>query len=286
LGFIPAEGELIYTTDANEVWVGDGVTVGGVTVTGAVEPGLLSVSEDTEPTLGGDLDINGNSIIGSGSINIVGGASIAGDTVFGTDLLNEFVVNSSVSTLIPSEGSNLGSETAVWNSVYADAVVTSNINAGTIELGDNIELQSRTLYDSASDRLVARNIVVEVISAETVDSSVVINNDVYCSGGIDAQSITARAELAIPSSVIGEFGTTYFITNGVETTTLDDADSSVIKMLVAKDVSAGPMTVTVISAGWTGSSGTITFDTNGQGCTLQFIEDAWYCVGNNGAVFA
>ena len=31
-GFTPAEGELVYTTDSKEVFVGDGVTQGGVPV--------------------------------------------------------------------------------------------------------------------------------------------------------------------------------------------------------------------------------------------------------------
>jgi len=32
--------------------------------------------------------------------------------------------------------------------------------------------------------------------------------------------------------------------------------------------------------------GTITFSTIGQACTLQYINGAWFCIGNNGAVFA
>jgi hypothetical protein len=47
------------------------------------------------------------------------------------------------------------------------------------------------------------------------------------------------------------------------------------------------MVVTVANAGWkTTGTGTATFDTIGQACTLMYINSKWYCIGNNGAVFA
>jgi hypothetical protein len=50
---------------------------------------------------------------------------------------------------------------------------------------------------------------------------------------------------------------------------------------------SGDMVITVSNAGWnTSGSGTVTFDTIGQACTLQYINGKWFCVGNNGAVFA
>jgi hypothetical protein len=49
----------------------------------------------------------------------------------------------------------------------------------------------------------------------------------------------------------------------------------------------GNMIVTVSNAGWKATgSGTITLDTIGKSCTLQYINDKWFCVGNNGATFA
>lgn len=80
-------------------------------------------------------------------------------------------------------------------------------------------------------------------------------------------------------------GTSYFTTAAAETATLADGYEGQIKHLVAVDVSAGDMVVTVANGGWGGSE-TITFDAAGDACTLKFANSKWYCVGNNGATFA
>ena len=43
--------------------------------------------------------------------------------------------------------------------------------------------------------------------------------------------------------------------------------------------------ITVANPGW-GGAGTITMTSQGQGCTLRYTASAWYCIGNNGCVFA
>ena len=49
----------------------------------------------------------------------------------------------------------------------------------------------------------------------------------------------------------------------------------------------GTMVITVTNAGWKGSGpGTITFDAAGDSCTVQYVNSKWFCIGNNGAVFA
>jgi len=55
-------------------------------------------------------------------------------------------------------------------------------------------------------------------------------------------------------------------------------------MMVAEN---GNMAITVSNAGWkTSGSGIMTFSAVGQACTLQYINNKWFCVGNNGAVFS
>jgi hypothetical protein len=47
------------------------------------------------------------------------------------------------------------------------------------------------------------------------------------------------------------------------------------------------MVMTVLNPGWkTTGTGTITFDTIGDSCIMQFINGKWFCIGHNGAVFA
>lgn len=77
----------------------------------------------------------------------------------------------------------------------------------------------------------------------------------------------------------------YFTTAAPETATLADGVEGQIKTLVAVDVAAGNMVVTVASYGWAGS-GTITFNAQGDACTLQFVQGSWYCIGNNSVTLA
>ena len=49
--------------------------------------GLGNLSEDTTPQLGGDLDLNGDDITGTGNINITGGITSTGDFTVDTDVI-------------------------------------------------------------------------------------------------------------------------------------------------------------------------------------------------------
>lgn len=79
---------------------------------------------------------------------------------------------------------------------------------------------------------------------------------------------------------------TYFSTGATgETGTLAAGTAGMIKTFMMRGDGGGDMVITVTNAGWTGS-GTMTFSDLGDGCTLQYINSKWFCVGNNGVVFA
>jgi hypothetical protein len=85
--------------------------------------------------------------------------------------------------------------------------------------------------------------------------------------------------------------TSYFTTAGAETATLAAGVEGQIKVFVMyddiDDSSLDNMVITVANAGWkTSGTGTITFEERGQACTLQYISSKWFCIGNNGCVFA
>jgi hypothetical protein len=78
----------------------------------------------------------------------------------------------------------------------------------------------------------------------------------------------------------------YFTTAAAETATLAAGVAGQIKTF-AMLADSGDMVITVTNAGWkTSGTGTITFDTIGDACTLQYTNNKWFCIGNNGAVFA
>jgi hypothetical protein len=62
----PADGELLYATDTNKLYVGDGGTAQEI----SGGSGLGNVIEDTTPQLGGALDVNGFSVVSTNNENI------------------------------------------------------------------------------------------------------------------------------------------------------------------------------------------------------------------------
>lgn len=76
---------------------------------------------------------------------------------------------------------------------------------------------------------------------------------------------------------------TYLSTEDEENYTLAAGSEGQIKVLVMS-VDQGNATVTVNNAGWVngGGSSPIVFDNRGDSVTLQFVNNAWYAIGNNG----
>lgn len=98
---------------------------------------------------------------------------------------------------------------------------------------------------------------------------------------------TSTVDIANGTTIDLTKTTHYFTTDSAWGANLPGGDhNGQVIMFVAKDVSAGNMVINVGDAGWTPGAGTITFANTGEGCTLQWIQDNWFCVGNNGALFA
>lgn len=93
-------------------------------------------------------------------------------------------------------------------------------------------------------------------------------------------------DLAASAAVSLAVTASYFSTSTAETATLAAGVNGQIKTFaMAND--GGDMVITVTNPGWKASgTGTITFDDIGDACTLQYINSKWFCIGNNGAVFA
>jgi hypothetical protein len=80
--------------------------------------------------------------------------------------------------------------------------------------------------------------------------------------------------------------TTVFAPTVLATSTLTSGVEGQVKVLIMKS-NTGEMTVNVAAPGWKASGGgAITLNTIGQSCTLQYSDSKWYCIGNNGSVFA
>lgn len=94
----------------------------------------------------------------------------------------------------------------------------------------------------------------------------------------ESLSSSAAANLAVTTS--------YFSTVAPTTATLAAGVPGQIKVFSMYSAS-GNMVITTTNAGWkTSGTGNITFSATGQGCTLQYTNSKWFCIGNNGAVFS
>ena len=104
---------------------------------------------------------------------------------------------------------------------------------------------------------------------------------------LDHTPLNASSEdVAASAAVSRAVSDSYFSTSTAETATLAAGVPGQVKVL-AMFADGGDMVITVTNAGWkTSGTGTITFDTIGNACTLKYINSKWFCIGNNGCVFA
>jgi hypothetical protein len=143
---------------------------------------------------------------------------------------------------------------------------------------------------------------IDTVSVTTAGNYSALANltDLTVTGGTGSSALITVTALMINSIVITEPGSGYTsvpaitdtpdgnatltaLTN-LGTATLEPGVEGQVKTFAMYAGSQG-LIITVSSPAWTGA-GTITFDTVGQACTLQYINGKWFCIGNNGAVFA
>ena len=120
--FLLAEGDIALDESTFKLFRGDGTTVGGVAISGL--GGVESLSEDTSPSLGGDLDTNGNSIISASNANINIVPNGTGDVTLQTDTVQ--IGDSNTDATITTNGTgdltlNTNSGTDSGSIVIADA---------------------------------------------------------------------------------------------------------------------------------------------------------------------
>jgi hypothetical protein len=180
LTITPASGELIYTTDTKQIFVGDGTTAGGVFVGPASSEAL---------TLGGNLTLNGHDIVGTGNINITGTVTATGNINLGNDDTDNVVFGGEVnSNIIPNttDTYNLGSSTKKWNGAWINNLTTTTVTAinitghldGDLE-GSVFADDSTILVDAVAGKIVGpveANVTGDVTGdVIALDSTVLVN---------------------------------------------------------------------------------------------------------------
>ena len=261
------------------VVAGTGLTGGGsfgnVTLSLATS-GVVAASY-TNPTI--TIDAQGR--ITNAATNVIAGTvtsvalvpgsgiSISGGPI--TSNGNITVTNTGVTRLTAGTGISVtGSNGNVTINATPPAAVTS------------ISVTSSQLVVSGSPIVSSGTISVNLPNNVTFSGNVTTNN-IIANGrailnGSEDLANGAAANLTITAS--------HFTTAAAETATLAAGTEGQIKTFMMKATS-GDMIITVTNAGWkTSGTGTITFANIGDACTLQYISSKWFCIGNNGAVFA
>lgn len=125
----PADGELLYATDTNKLYVGDG----GVAqeISGGTGGGLANVVDDTTPQLGGDLDVNGRKIVSASNGNIEIDPNGTGDIILHGNLtidLNGSISKTGSLNISPTTFTSFGNNNSlVDGNVYITRNSYSNI---------------------------------------------------------------------------------------------------------------------------------------------------------------
>ena len=173
---------------------------------------------------------------------------------------NITVINTGVTRI------NAGSGIAVSGANGNVTISTTPISAVT-----GVAVTSSSLTVTGSPITSSGTITVDLPANVAVTGQLLLNNGENLGSGNAASLLTTAS---------------YFTTTGASTATLAAGTAGQIKtfMMVAD---GGDMVITVTNAGWKSSgTGTMTFDDIGDGCTLQYMNSKWYCIGQNGVTFA
>lgn len=158
----------------------------------------------------------------------------------------------------------------ILSGTTGDVTVSVPSTGGTVT---SVGLSSNTLTVTSSPVVNAGTINVEIPANVAVTGRLLLS-------GSENLADAAAANLLVTAS--------YFSTGASgETNTLAAGTSGLVKTFMMLADGGGDRVITVTNAGWkTSGTGTMTFGDIGDGCTLQYINSKWFCVGNNGVVFA
>ncbi len=159
LGITPSEGELIYTTDTKQIYVGDGTTAGGnASIAGTID----SLLADSTPQLGGTLDLNNNDITGTGNINITGTITASGTINLGDGVGSDILVIGGAiqGHLVPDADVawNLGSPSNHFKEGWISQLNVENQLTATRIMGDIIADDSTVVFDASTGLIPAAQV--------------------------------------------------------------------------------------------------------------------------------
>jgi hypothetical protein len=200
-GVVFADGELVYVTDTDALYIGDASTAGGVLLTNnalsTIGDYLVADTINLQLDLKRDLNLDGGNIIGTGNINIAGTITATGDINLGDDASDDTVNLAAkiTSSLTPNADStfNIGSTTARWNNGYFTGLVVDGqvdavaVNANVVANDSSVMVNvSNNIFTGAFAGNVTGNVLGDLTgdSAGTHTGAVVGNTTGYHTGDV------------------------------------------------------------------------------------------------------
>ena len=255
-----------------------GISIGGtnpVTSNGNISVGLATLSPSpagtyTYPTVTVDQYGRVTTIANANSVGTVTsiGLRVLGD---GLAIANSPVTTSGRISIENTGVTRLNAGTGISLSGSTGNITITNTSPGGTGTVTSVGITSNTLTVSSTPITTNGNLTVDL------PANIEVTGTMLLSGSEDLAA-SGAANLAVTAS--------YFTTAAAETATLAAGTAGQITtfMMVGD---GGDMVITVTNAGWKSSgTGTMTFDTIGDACTMQYIASKWFCIGNNGVVFA
>ena len=259
---------------------------------------LRDLVQDINPTLGGDLELNGFNLTSSGD-TVIRGNSYINASIINTDTITAATERVDIAGPLAIIGTNENNGLLyIENDGTADPIVTISNSNESQDGGTLVFIRSRGNYKeyaplqnqdnifnlAFAGRSLNNNPTIAAMISASVDKDVLDNS---ISGIIVFR--TANQQGVLNESVTINSDGILTATQGVSiranttSTILSSETDGLIKTFVAE---TNNTSIIVENAGWTTSSGVITLAMQGQGCILQFVNSKWYCVGNNGGVFS
>lgn len=261
-------------------------TIAGTVTSVGITPGA-GISVTSSP-----ITTSGNmTVTNTGVTRINAGSGIAVSSANGNVTISTTPIAAVTSVALSSSsltvtGSPITGSGTITVDLPANITVTGNANIGNIGTS-GIVIASGNINGAnlgtgglvtASGNITGGNLITAGLVSATGNvtaNSLLSSRTLYVSGSEDLAD-AAAANLQVMAS--------YFSTSAAETATLADGLPGQFKTFMMM-ADLGDMVITVTNAAW-GGSGTITFDSVGDSCMLQYVASKWFVVGNNGCTFA
>ena len=254
-----------------------------------------------------------NSLLSNSVLKGAASNDFAGSIIYGARLQNTGYVQVNQGSIAPTANINFAAGSFQTITANANTILSfSNLPAAGTTAVVTLAIESRAAnttaepysvtipnVSAATSGIIGYNSSTGVLSFPRTNSTIagthtyqLITDDQGSSFTVTPLS-TLAAPLNSTSEDVANVGVinlgvsdSYFSTAAAETATLPAGVNGQVKVL-AMFADTGDMVITVTNAGWkTSGTGTITFNAIGDACTLKYINNKWFCIGNNSCTFA